>query len=109
MGVADLSLSSRKRVSPACRMRSDLRSHKKRPIAKSPISLDLKKRRDKKRKKAQAAIGNDGEDLKKGAGKALRAQLLLDEYGLCPISMQPMRRPVLPSSGQAYDEISLVR
>ena len=28
---------------------------------------------------------------------------------LCPISLQPMRRPVLPSSGQAFDEINLVR
>lgn len=28
---------------------------------------------------------------------------------LCPISLQPMRRPVLPSSGQAYDEINIVR
>ena len=28
---------------------------------------------------------------------------------LCPISLQVMRRPVLPSSGQAYDEVNIAR
>ena len=37
------------------------------------------------------------------------AMSILDEIGRCPISMEPMRRPVLPSSGQAYDEINIVR
>ena len=45
----------------------------------------------------------------KRPSKLLTAKTLLEEYGLCPISMEPMRRPVLPSSGQAFDEINIVR
>lgn len=41
--------------------------------------------------------------------KIQAAKALLEQYGLCPISMEPMRRPVLPSSGQAFDEINIVR
>ncbi|KAK9840929.1 hypothetical protein WJX81_000905 [Elliptochloris bilobata] len=41
--------------------------------------------------------------------RAREASKLVEEFGLCPISLQPMRRPVLPSSGQAYDEINIVR
>ncbi len=37
------------------------------------------------------------------------AMAILEDIGLCPISMEPMRRPVLPSSGQAFDEINIVR
>ncbi|KAK9829695.1 hypothetical protein WJX72_007404 [[Myrmecia] bisecta] len=38
-----------------------------------------------------------------------RARELVEQYGHCPISMEPMRRPVLPSSGQAFEEINIVR
>lgn len=40
------------------------------------------------------------------------ARQIMSAWGLrrlCPISLQAMRRPVLPSSGQAYDEINIVR
>ncbi|CAL8468683.1 g8223 [Coccomyxa elongata] len=46
---------------------------------------------------------------RKSPGPKRRARDLVEEFGLCPISLQPMRRPVLPSSGQAYDEINIVR
>lgn len=48
---------------------------------------------------------------KKKEQKVKRAMALaiLEDIGMCPISMEPMRRPVLPSSGQAYDEINIVR
>ena len=41
--------------------------------------------------------------------KRALALAILEDIGLCPISMEPMRRPVLPSSGQAFDEINIVR
>lgn len=46
---------------------------------------------------------------KRKSTRSARAMQLVEEFGLCPISMEPMRRPVLPSSGQAYDEINIVR
>ncbi|CAL5221592.1 g3811 [Coccomyxa viridis] len=46
---------------------------------------------------------------KKGPGAKRRAKDLVDQFGLCPISLQVMRRPVLPSSGQAYDEVNIAR
>lgn len=96
---------------PFNRMRPELRSNvKKRITKKVGIALsELKKQKEKKRRKTTASVHNEAENPKKNVSKAVRSQVLLDEYGLCPISMQPMRRAVLPSSGQAYDEISLVR
>ena len=46
--------------------------------------------------------------------RMLRTVLVVAETSLllrrlCPISLQVMRRPVLPSSGQAYDEVNIAR
>ena len=68
--------------------------------------LELAKK--KKGKKRKAAKGEKGTRKSEEALSAM-AMSILDEIGRCPISMEPMRRPVLPSSGQAYDEINIVR
>eukprot|EP00884_Botryococcus_braunii_P014622 jgi/Botrbrau1/23160/Bobra.0041s0011.1 len=46
---------------------------------------------------------------KKKKREKLRRTSKMPDHFLCPISREPMRRPVLPSSGQAYDEINIVR
>ena len=63
-----------------------------------------KKKKGKKRKGAKSEKRHKSEEA-----LSAMAMSILDEIGRCPISMEPMRRPVLPSSGQAYDEINIVR
>ena len=88
-------------------MRANDRSLKN--LKKGSELVAVNKKNGKKRKAGMSTFKKGDKEVKKGASRAVRAQALLDDYGLCPISMQPMRRPVLPSSGQAYDEISLQR
>ena len=93
-------------------MRVELRTHLDK---KKHGPTDLKKalgKKVKKRQRTDATHAKENVNPKRKPTpeeKAMRAQEMLDEFGLCPISMQPMRRPVLPASGQAFDEISIVR
>lgn len=75
------------------------------PLVKNPLAGVAKKKKGKKRKAGK------GEKVTHKSDETLSAMAMsiLDEIGRCPISMEPMRRPVLPSSGQAYDEINIVR
>lgn len=75
-----------------------------------------KKRRDAGKAVRLAVAGGDTDKLQaaqqKKKDQKVRQALavtIMEEIGLCPISMEPMRRPVLPSSGQAFDEINIVR
>ena len=64
----------------------------------------------KKRRRALRALRTQNNvELKRKLPSSKRAKELVEEFGLCPISLMPMRRPVLPSSGQAYDEVNIVR
>ena len=63
-----------------------------------------------KKKKKTKKVKSESRKLQKSEDAlSAMAMSILDEIGRCPISMEPMRRPVLPSSGQAYDEINIVR
>lgn len=70
------------------------------PLVETPIK---KKKSKKRRAERSKPVQKTDEAL------TAMAMSILDEIGRCPISMEPMRRPVLPSSGQAYDEINIVR
>jgi len=93
----------------------------------SPGQENVGKEKKKKGGKKRGAVGKEQQQgvavggtrdklraqqqQKKKEQKVKRAMALaiLEDIGMCPISMEPMRRPVLPSSGQAYDEINIVR
>lgn len=75
----------------------------KHPLVELPLKTLKKKKKNKKVKSESRKLQKSEEAL------SAMAMSILDEIGRCPISMEPMRRPVLPSSGQAYDEINIVR